>query len=325
MRGMKEFLPPLETLREAAAVVYETMSPTPQYAWPLLKAALGAEVWVKHENHTPIGAFKLRGGLVYFRNLSASARPPSGVISATRGNHGQSVGYAARKYGLPATIVVPHGNGAEKNAAMRALGVELVEHGEDFQAARERATWIAQQRGLHMVPAFHPLLVRGVASYSLELFDEVPDLDVVYVPIGLGSGVCGAIAARNALGLDTEIVGVVSELAPAYALSIEQRRLVEHMATTRIADGMACRTPETDALQIMWEALSRVVRVTDDEIGQAMRLMYSATHNVAEGAGAAALAAALKDRERLQGRKVAVVLSGANADSTVFAQQLARI
>jgi threonine dehydratase len=300
------------------------MSPTPQYAWPLLKAALGAEVWVKHENHTPIGAFKLRGGLVYFRDLSESPRPPSGVISATRGNHGQSVGYAARKYGLPATIVVPHGNGAEKNSAMRALGVELVEHGEDFQAARERAIWIAQQRGLHMVPAFHPLLVRGVASYSLELFDEVPDLDVVYVPIGLGSGVCGAIAARNALGLDTEIVGVVSELAPAYALSIEQRRLVEHVVTTQIADGMACRTPETEALQIMWEELSRVVRVTDDEIGQAMRLMYSATHNVAEGAGAAALAAALKERERLQGKKVGVILSGANVDSTVFAQQLAR-
>lgn len=324
MRGMKEFLPPLETLREAAAVVYETMLPTPQYAWPLLKAALGAEVWVKHENHTPVGAFKLRGGLVYFRNLSTSARPPSGVISATRGNHGQSVGYAARKYGLPATIVVPHGNGTEKNAAMRALGVELVEHGEDFQAARERATWIAQQRGLHMVPSFHPLLVRGVASYSLELFDRVPDLDVLYVPIGLGSGVCGAIAARNALGLDTEIVGVVSEDAPAYALSIEQRRLIEYPVTTQIADGMACRTPETEALQILWEELSRVVRVTDDEIGLAMRLMYSATHNVAEGAGAAALAAALKDRDRLQGRKVGLVLSGANVDSTVFAQQLAR-
>jgi threonine dehydratase len=324
MRGMKDFLPPLETLRKAASVVYETMSPTPQYAWPLLKAALGAEVWVKHENHTPIGAFKLRGGLVYFRDLSTGARPPSGVISATRGNHGQSVGYAARKYGLPATIVVPHGNGAEKNAAMRALGVELVEHGEDFQAARERAMWIAQQRGLHMVPAFHPLLVRGVASYSLELFDHVPDLNVVYVPIGLGSGVCGAIAARNALGLDAEIVGVVSELAPAYALSFEQHRLVEHPVTTQIADGMACRTPEADALQILWEQLSRVVRVTDDEVGHAMRLMYSTTHSAAEGAGAAALAAAFKEREYLRGKKAAVVLSGANVDASVFSQQLAR-
>jgi threonine dehydratase len=324
MRGMKEFLPSLETLQAAADIVYETMAPTPQYAWPLLKAAVGAEIWVKHENHTPIGAFKLRGGLVYFRDYSQGGSRAAGVISATRGNHGQSVGYAARKYGIPATIVVPHGNSLEKNAAMRALGVELIEHGDDFQAARERAAWIAQQRGLHMVPSFHPLIVRGVASYSLELLRQVPDLDVAYVPIGLGSGVCGMIAARNALGHRAEIVGVVSGHAPAYALSFEQRRIVEHPVATRVADGMACRTPEPQALDILWRHLARIVQVTDDEVEDAMRLMYSATHNVAEGAGAAPLAAALKECDRLAGRKAAVVLSGANVDRNVFAQQLAK-
>jgi threonine dehydratase len=321
---MKEFLPSLETLQAAAAIVYETMAPTPQYAWPLLNAAVGAEIWVKHENHTPIGAFKLRGGLVYFRDFSQRSDRAAGVISATRGNHGQSVGYAARKYGVPATIVVPHGNSLEKNAAMRALGVELIEHGEDFQAARERATWISQQRGLHMVPSFHPLLVHGVASYSLELLQQVPDLDVAYVPIGLGSGVCGMIAARNALGHRAEIVGVTSEHAPAYAWSFEQRRLVEHPVATRVADGMACRTPEPQALEILWRHLARIVQVTDDEVEEAMRLMYSATHNVAEGAGAAPLAAALKEGGRLAGRKAAVVVSGANVDRDAFARLLAK-
>ncbi|HEX7811829.1 MAG TPA: threonine dehydratase [Burkholderiales bacterium] len=318
---MKEFLASLDQLERAAQIVYRTMPPTPQYAWPLLKAKLGADIWVKHENHTPIGAFKLRGGLVYFDHL-ASGSKPAGVISATRGNHGQSVGFAARQHGIPATIVVPHGNSLEKNAAMRALGVELVEHGDDFQASRERAAWIAGQRGLHMVPSFHPLLVHGVATYSLELFRSVADLDVAYVPIGLGSGICGMIAAREALGLRTEIVGVVSEHAPAYALSIDQRRPVEHAVTTRIADGMACRTPEHEALEILWRHLARVVRVSDAEVTDAMRLMYSATHNVAEGAGAAALAAALKDKDRLAGRRVALVLSGANVDRDVFAHTL---
>ena len=244
------------------------------------------------------------------------------MISATRGNHGQSVGFAARRHGIPVTIVVPHGNSLEKNAAMRALGVELIEHGEDFQAAREHAMRLAQERGLLMVPSFHPLLVRGVASYSLELLRAVPDLDVVYVPIGLGSGICGMIAAREALGR-TEVVGVVSAHAPAYALSFEQRRPVDHPVTTDIADGMACRTPEPEALEILWR-LARVVQVTDEEVESAMRLMFSATHNTAEGAGAAGLAAALQERHRLAGQKVAMVLSGGNVDRDVFARVLAR-
>ena len=302
-----DLLAPLETLERAAATVYRVLNPTPQYAWPLLREILGLEVWVKHENHTPIGAFKVRGGLVYFDALGRSRDRPRGVVSATRGNHGQSVAYAAGRHGLAATIVVPHGNSREKNSAMRALGAELIEHGDDFQSAREHAAHLAAERGLHMVPSFHPLLLQGVASYSLELLRAVPRLEVVYVPIGLGSGICGMIAAREALGLTTEIVGVVSEQAPAYALSFEQKRPVEHPVSTVLADGMACRTPEPDALEILWQHLARVVRVSDEEVAAAMRLIFTSTHNVAEGAGAAGLAAITKERDRLRGRKVAVV------------------
>ena len=320
---MSADLPSLTQLEQAAQLVYRAMPPTPQYRWPLLCEALGAEAWVKHENHTPTGAFKVRGGLVYFDALARRTPRPTGVVSATRGNHGQSVGFAAQRAGIPAVIVVPHGNSREKNAAMRAQGVELIEHGEDFQAAREHAAALAARRGLQMVPSFGPLLVQGVGTYSLELLRAVPDLDVAYVPIGLGSGACGMIAAREALGLRTEVVGVVSEHAPAYALSFEQRRAVEHPVATRIADGMACRTPEPAALEIFWRHLARVVRVTDEEVEQAMRLMFSATHNVAEGAGAAALAAAFKERPAVSGKKVGLVLCGANVDRDVFARVLA--
>jgi threonine dehydratase len=319
---MTRSLPTLARLESAAAIVYRALQPTPQYAWPLLREALGSELWIKHENHTPIGAFKVRGGLTYFHDLAQRHERPRGVISATRGNHGQSVGFAAGRYGIPAVIVVPHGNSREKNAAMRALGVELVEHGEDFQAAREHAAKLAQERALQMVPSFHPLLVEGVASYSLELLRAVPDLDVVYVPIGLGSGICGMIAAREALGRRTEVVGVASAHAPANALSFAQKRPVEHPVATRIADGMACRLPELDALEILWEHMARVVQVTDDEVEAAMRLMFSATHNTAEGAGAAGLAAALQERGRLAGKKAATVLSGGNVDRDVFARVL---
>jgi threonine dehydratase len=316
-------LPTLAQLEEAADVVYRSMPPTPQYRWPLLCEALGTDIWVKHENHTPTGAFKIRGGLAYFDDLARSGARLAGVVSATRGNHGQSVAFAAARAGLPVTIVVPHGNSVEKNAAMRALGAELIEHGEDFQAAREHAAALAEARGLFMVPSFHPLLMRGVGTYSLELLRAVPELQTAYVPIGLGSGICGMIAAREALGMKTEIVGVVSAHAPAYALSFEQRRPVEHAVTTRIADGMACRTPEPEALDLLWRHLARVVQVTDAEIEHAMRLMFTATHNVAEGAGAAGLAAALQERSHLRGRRVAVVLCGANVDRDVFARVLA--
>jgi len=313
---------PLDSLERAAAVVYRTLTPTPQFAWPLLATELGAEVWVKHENFTPTGAFKVRGGLVYFEELCATKRP-AGVISATRGNHGQSVGYAARKHGVPATIVVPHGNSTEKNAAMRALGVELIEHGADFQESREFAARLAAERELHMIPAFHPHIVRGVATYALELLRGVPDLATVYVPIGQGSGIAGMISARDALGLKTEIVGVVSAHAPAYKLSFDARKSIEHAVTTELADGMACRVPDAASLEILWRGAARVLAVTDDEVAAAMRLYFSATHSTAEGAGAAPLAGALQERERNRGKRIAVVLTGGNVDSAMFARVLA--
>jgi len=309
----------LEDIEAAARVVYSDMAPTPQYRWPLLCERLGAEVWVKHENHTPVGAFKIRGGLVYFAHLAQSGEATDGVIGATRGNHGQSVGFAARRYGIAANIVVPHGNSVEKNAAMRALGVKLIEYGDDFQSAREHAEILAHERTLHMVPSLHPLLVAGVATYSLELLRAVSDIDVVYVPIGLGSGICGMIKARDALGLRTEVVGVVSAHAPAYAESFSARRLIESPVTTRLADGMACRTPELSALEVLWQGIDRIIRVTDDEIAAAMRMLFECTHNACEGAGAAAVAAAAQDRTRIANRKVAVVASGGNVDRAVFA------
>ena len=314
----------LENIEAAANIVYSAMTPTPQYCWPLLCDRLGTEVWVKHENHTSVGAFKIRGGLAYFAQLTQSEAVPKGVISATRGNHGQSVGFAARRYGIPATIVVPHGNSVEKNAAMRALGVELVEHGNDFQAAREHAEFLASERSLHMVPSFHPQLVAGVATYSLELLRAVTSIDTVYVPIGLGSGICGMLAVRDALGLKTEVVGVVSTHAPAYAESFSARRMIECPVSTWLADGMACRIPEAAALDIIWEGVDRIVQVTDEEIEAAMCMLFECTHNVSEGAGAAAIAAAMQERRRIVGQKVAVVVSGGNVDRKVFAAILGK-
>ena len=311
--------PGLNEIRAAAEVVYSAMPPTPQYCWPLLCERLGTEVWIKHENHTPIGAFKIRGGLVYFDRYARSDGLKNGVISATRGNHGQSLGFAASRHGIPATIVVPFGNSVEKNAAMRALGVELIEHGADFQAAREHAERLAGERHLHMVPAFHPSLVAGVATYSHELFQAVKNIDVAYVPIGLGSGICGMVAARDALGLKTQVVGVVSAHAKAYAASFAAGHVVESPATTRLGDGIACRTPVPEALEIMRHGVERIVQVTDREIAAAMRLLFECTHNTCEGAGAAATAAAMKEHDRLAGRRIAVVLSGGNVDRDVFA------
>lgn len=313
----------LTALREAADFVHQHVPATPQRVWPLLAERAGCRLWVKHENHAPTGAFKVRGGLVYVRSLLASGDVPPGLVTATRGNHGQSMALAARQAGLPLVIVVPEGNSREKNAAMRALGAELIEHGVDFDVAREYAAQLAEQRGYRMVPSFHPELVRGVATYALELFEAVSELDTVYVPIGMGSGICGLIQARNLLGLRTEIVGVVSSAADAYAQSFELGRIVTTATADTFADGMACRVPHPDAFALVREHATRIVRVSDDEIAQAMRLYHETTHNTAEGAGAAALAALLQERERQQGRRVAVVLSGANVDRARYAQVLA--
>lgn len=312
-------LPTLREIEDAATIVYAAMSATPQYRWPLLCERLGTEVWVKHENHAPTGAFKVRGGLVYFAALASGHSGLNGVIAATRGNHGQSVGFAVHRYGIAATIVVPHGNSQEKNAAMRALGVELIEQGHDFQASLEHAEALARERHLHLVPSYHRLLVAGVATYGLELLRAVPDLRTVYVPIGLGSGVCAMLAARSALGLETEIVGVVSAHARAYAESFACKRPVATPVSTRLADGMACRTPNPEALAAIWQGVDRIVEVTDLEVAEAIRVLFTCTHNVSEGAGAAATAAALRERSRNVGRKIAVVLSGGNIDRDRFA------
>jgi len=317
-------LPSLCEIEDAAALVYRHLPPTPQYRWPLLDEAVGTELWVKHENHSPVGAFKLRGGIVYMDWVRRERTDVRGVVAATRGNHGQSIGFGAKLAGLPAVIVVPHGNSREKNAAMLALGVELIEHGDDFQAASEFAETLASERGFLKVPSFDPLLVRGVATYALEFFRGAPELDTVYVPMGMGSGICGLMAARDALGLTTKIVGVVSTGAPAYKLSFEAGRKIEHTVTTVLADGMACRVPNDDALSAMLAGVERMVAVSDAEVAAAMRLMFQATHNVAEGAGAAALAALLQEREAMRGKRVGIVVSGGNVDADLFAQVLSR-
>jgi threonine dehydratase len=321
--GYHPLMSTLQELDTAAATVHEAIGTTTQQRWPLLDARCGAAVWVKHENQTPVGAFKVRGGMVYFDELRRSQPELKGVVAATRGNHGQSIAFAAQRYGIPAAVVVPHGNSEGKNRAMRALAAELIEAGHDFQASLERAAEIAGGRGWHLVPSFHPLLVRGVASYALELLRAVPDLDTLYVPIGLGSGICGAIAARDALGRHTKIVGVVSAAAPAYAQSLQLGRPVSHPVSTRIADGMACRTPVPEALDTIRAGAERVVLVTDDEIEEAMRVLFADTHNVVEGAGAAGLAALWQEREQVRGRPVGIVLSGANVDADPFARILA--
>ncbi|MFO1281080.1 MAG: threonine dehydratase [Burkholderiales bacterium] len=313
--------PSLDDIEQAARRVYAAMAPTPQIAWPLLAARAGTEVWVKHENHTPTGAFKVRGGLNLVAELAESPVRPSGVASATRGNHGQSLAYAARLHGFACTIVVPHGNSRSKNAAMRALGAELIEHGRDFDEARLHAGTIAAERGLAFVGPFEPPLVAGVATYALELLRAAPALDRVYVPIGCGSGICGLIAARDALGLATSIVGVVSKGANAYWRSFRAREPVETASADTMADGMAVRVPVPAALDAILAGAEDVIEVGDDEIRRAMRALFDDTHQVAEGAGAAPLAALLADPAR-RGRRCAIVLSGGNVDRDVYADAI---
>jgi threonine dehydratase len=311
-----------DELEAAQRTVYAAMPPTPQYAWPLLRQRLGTEVWVKHENHTPLGAFKVRGGLVYLQGLAEREPACRGVISATRGNHGQSIAFAAKRHGLSATIVVPQGNSVEKNAAMRALGAELVEYGSDFQQAREHAAALAQARGLHFVPSFHRDLVHGVASYWIEFFRAVQPA-VVFVPVGQGSGICACIAARAHTGAATRIVGVVSAHATAYLDSFRAGRCIEAPVSTLLADGMACRVPDEEPLALIRREVDDIVAVTDDEVAAAMRAMFSDTHNAAEGAGAASLAAAMQQRDHWRGKTIGVTLCGGNVDRTVFARVLA--
>lgn len=297
------------------------MAPTPQYTWPLLNERLGTEAWIKHENHSPVGAFKIRGALVYMDWLKRSNSQLAGVVAATRGNHGQGVAMAARLMGVKAVIVVPHGNSPEKNAAMRSQGAELIEHGHDFQESLEFARSLAAERNLTMVDSFHPRLVMGTAAYALEFFHGAPAMERVYVPIGLGSSICGVAAARNALGVTTEIVGVVSEASPSYALSFEQKKVVEAPSLTQIADGLACRVPNATAMEAIWENVARIIRVSDEQVMEAMRIYFTDTHNAAEGAGAAALAGAMNEDNK--GRRIGIVLTGGNVDRAVYASVMA--
>ena len=310
----------LDELAGAAAIVGAVVPATPAYAWPLLAKRVGAEVVVKHENHTPIGSFKIRGGLVYVDGLLRNGAKPRGLVTATRGNHGQSIAFAAARNGIAAAIVVPQGNSREKNAAMEAFGGEVITAGKDFDDSRPVAVQIQHERGYHYVPSFHRDLVKGVATYALELFTSRADLDAVYVPIGMGSGICGLITVRDLLGLRTEIVGVVADNAPAFALSFAAGRPMPTDTAATFADGMACRDPQAEALDIVMKGAARVVAVSEDDIAEAIRIYYATTHNLAEGAGAAPLAALLREKDRYAGKRVGLVLSGGNIDMPVFAQ-----
>ena len=308
----------LAELERAHDIVRAAMTPTAAHAWPLLAQRLGAAVVVKHENHTPTGAFKVRGGLIYMERLKRERPQVAGIISATTGNHGQSLAFAAGRYQLPVTIYVPHGNSTEKNRAMKAFGATLIEHGEDFEAARDEAKRHAARDDLEIVPSFHRDLCLGVSTYALELFRSAPDIDVLYVPIGQGSGISGCILARDLLGLKTEIVGVQSTEAPSYALSFKAGTIVSTNSSNTRADGVATRIPDPDAFEIIRKGASRIVQVTDDGIGAAIRAYWTDTHNLAEGAGAAALAAALQEKAKLRGKRVGLVLSGGNIDFELF-------
>ena len=314
----------LSALRSAAEIVYQSMSPTLFRAWPLLEEATGACCWVKHENHSPVGAFKIRGGLVYLARLVQREPGIRGLISATRGNHGQSLAFAAARYGLRSVIVVPYGNAVEKNAAMRSLGAQLIEFGKDFDEAREHAAQLASREGLHFVASFHPDLVDGVASYALEMFDAAPQLDAIVVPVGLGSGICGVIKARNALGLSTKIYAVVSTGANAYAQSFRAGRVIQTDEASTMADGIATRVPQAEALDMMLTSVADIVEVSDVEIEQAIVLYLRATHNLSEGAGAAPLAALLQRAVHFKGQQVGLVLCGGNLDTAVLGRVLAK-
>ena len=316
-------LPSLDEIRDSQPLIYELMLRTPQISWPLLNELLEAKVWVKHENHTPIGAFKARTAVVYAAELFNRSNGIKGLMTATRGNHGQSVALAGKRFNVPVTIVIPHGNSSEKNAAMREQGANLIEFGSDFQDAREHAQKVAAEEGLHFVPPYHRDFLKGIGTYWLELFSSVPDLDFAYVPIGMGSGICAGCAVRNGMNLKTKLVGVVSDGAPANALSFAAGKPVSAPVTTKIADGIALRMPDEEALEIMLKNVDHVVTVSDDEIREAMRIYFTSTHNVAEGAGAAALAGAMKEKGKIAGKRLALILTGGNVDRELFASVLA--
>lgn len=318
-------LPTYKEIVDASKIIYKYMQPTPQYVWPLLSKRTGCEIWIKHENHAPTGAFKVRGGIIYMDELAKKNLGLKGIIAATKGNHGQSLAFAASRKKIKTIIVVPKGNSKEKNAAMEALGAKLIEHGEDFQQALEYAEQLSKEDDLHFIPSFDPILIKGVSTYSMELLTAAKNLDTVYVPIGLGSGICGMIAAREAMNLDTKIVGVVSKHAPAYALSFEKRAITKQPALTKLADGMACSTPVEQSLELIWKHVDRIIQVSDKEVANAMNIIFSDTHNIAEGSGATGLAALLQENEKMAGKKVGVIITGQNVDKDIYKEVLKTI
>jgi threonine dehydratase len=308
----------LDELERAAELVHTVVPPTPQYAWPKLRRRVGCTVWVKHENHTPVSAFKVRGGLVYIDRLVKRMPGIRGVVSATRGNHGQSISFAAARAGIAAELYVPRGNSPDQNSAMSTFGATVVEVGKDFDEAKHEAWRAAKERELHFIPSFHRDLVVGVASYALELFRAVSALDTVYVGVGMGSGICGLITARDLLGLKTEIVGVGAANAPATSKSFAAGKPVTTPSALTFADGIATREPNAEAVEVICKGAARFVEVSEDAIAEAMRVYFDDTHQVSEGAGAAPLAALMQERERMVNRNVGVILSGGNIERARF-------
>jgi threonine dehydratase len=313
--------PTLADVQAARCVVYRTLKASPLLVHPLLQARTGLNIYVKHENHNPTGAFKVRGGLNLIANLSPQER--RGVITATTGNHGQSIALACLREGVPCTIIVPVGNNPEKNAAMRSLGADVVEFGRDFDQARERVEDLQRQNGLRYVhSANEPMLISGVATYALEIFEELPDVDVILVPIGGGSGACGCAMVRTWMGSSAEVIGVQAEGANAFARSwLTGNRVTGDRADT-FAEGMATRVTFDLTFGILQRELNDIVTLSEDELKAGVRLALETTHNLAEGAGAAALAAAVKLADRLRGKKVVCVMSGGNIDRATLTRVL---
>lgn len=314
--------PSFEDALRARELVMQHLRRTPTWSYPALSRELGCELFIKHENHQPIGAFKVRGGISLMASLSDLERG-RGVVAATRGNHGLSLAYAARLFGTRAVIVVPHGNNPEKNEAMRALGAELVEYGRDFDEACQQAERLVASQGLRYIhSAEEPAMLAGVASLGIELFEDVPDLDYVFVPVGLGSGICGICLARGVLSPRTQVVGVQAERAPSIYLSWKQKRLVTTESADTFADGLATRVPAELTLEVIQRDVADFVAVGEGAIAWAIRDLLRYTHNLAEGAGAAPLAAIRERRDWVRGKRVAMIMSGGNIDTATLKRVL---
>jgi len=313
----------LDELHQAKELIHTVMPATPAYNWPQINSNTGCNVWVKHENHTPTTAFKVRGGIYLLDKLSRSKNKPPGIISATRGNHGQSLSFSGASKGIPVVIVAPECNSADQNRAIKSFGAKLILHGVDFEASRQYSHKLQEENGYFHVPPFCRDLVIGVATYALEFMSAVKDLDTIYVPVGMGSGICGLIKTRDLLGLKTKIVGVVAEGAPTFYQSFQAGHIIPTSEANTIADGVATSSPMEEGFEIIKHGAERIVKVSDQQIAEAMYQYYKFTHNLAEGAGATALAALNKEKQLMAGKKVGVILTGGNIDFKRFCEYVA--